>query len=31
LSPDSPQADKWFKFDSNVDFTRCMPAEQQME
>jgi uncharacterized protein (DUF58 family) len=31
LSPDTPQIDKLFKFDSSVDFTRCMPAEQQLE
>jgi uncharacterized protein (DUF58 family) len=31
LSPSAPQADTWFKFDPAIDFTRCMPAEQQME
>ncbi|HWP39976.1 MAG TPA: DUF58 domain-containing protein [Tepidisphaeraceae bacterium] len=31
LSPDGPMSQRWFKFERTVDFTRCMPAEQQVE
>jgi uncharacterized protein (DUF58 family) len=31
ISPEGSQAKTWFKFDPSVDFTRCMPVEQQMD
>jgi uncharacterized protein (DUF58 family) len=31
FSPESPKTEKMFKFETPVDFTRCMPADQQME
>jgi uncharacterized protein (DUF58 family) len=31
LSPDGPMSQRWFKFEKTVDFTRCMPADQQVE
>ena len=31
LSPDAPQTEKWFKFESPVDFANCMPVDQQLE
>lgn len=29
ISSVGPQADRWFQFDSGVDFSRCMPPDQQ--
>jgi len=31
LAPNSAQTHRWFKFDQNIDFTRCMPPDQQVE
>ena len=31
FSPDSEQTKKWFTFAETVDFTRCMPVDQQIE
>jgi uncharacterized protein (DUF58 family) len=31
LTPDAPMTQRWFKFDKALDFTRCMPPEQQVE
>jgi uncharacterized protein (DUF58 family) len=30
LSPGAPMTSRWFKFDKTVEFSRCMPAEQQV-
>ena len=29
IAAGSPQAERWFQFDSSIDFRRCMPADQQ--
>jgi hypothetical protein len=31
IGPNNPQAEKWFRFPSNVDFAHAMPPDQQSE